>query len=126
MNPYYILIVFLGAGLGGSLRHSVGVLAKQMFDGEFPVGTFSVNVTGSFVMGVLAGYFALKGEASLEWRLFLTTGLLGGYTTFSAFSLESVLLWERGAAVMAVLYIVGSVVLAVGGFFSGIWLVRQM
>lgn len=126
MNAYHLFVVFIGAGVGGSLRHVVGVLARRMFDGDFPLGTFSVNVTGSFVMGLLAGYFAVKGQASMEWRLFLTTGLLGGYTTFSAFSLESVLLWERGAAAMALIYVVGSVTLALGGFLLGLWIMRHV
>ena len=64
----------------------------------FPYATFFINVSGSFVMGLIAAWFAFKGDASQHWRLFLTTGVLGGYTTFSTFSLDAALLYERGAA----------------------------
>ena len=76
-------------------------------------------------MGVLAGYFAFKGGASQEWRLFLTTGILGGYTTFSAFSLDAALLYERGELGLAALYVLASVALSIGGLFAGLALVRQ-
>jgi CrcB protein len=77
------------------------------------------------VMGLLAAYFAFKGDASQHWRLFFTTGILGGYTTFSAFSLDTALLYERGELGLAALYIVASVALSVGGLFAGLALVRQ-
>ena len=76
-------------------------------------------------MGLIAGWFALKGDAPQAARLFLTTGILGGYTTFSAFSLDAALLYERGELGHAALYVIGSVVLSVGGLFAGLWLVRQ-
>ena len=91
------LIVFLGGGIGAALRHGVNLLSARLFGTAFPWHTLIENVTGSMVMGMLAAYFAFKsGEASQHWRLFLTTGILGGYTTFSAFSLDAVLLYERG------------------------------
>jgi CrcB protein len=83
------------------------------------------NVTGSLVMGLLAGYFAFKGDASQSWRLFLTTGILGGYTTFSAFSLDVAVLYERGEIASAAIYVLGSVVLSIAGLFAGLYLVRQ-
>ena len=119
------LIVFLGAGIGGALRHGVNVGAVRLLGYGFPTGTLIVNVAGSFVMGLLAGYFAFKGGASQHWRLFLTTGILGGYTTFSAFSLDTVLLYERGETAIAALYVLASVALAIGGLFAGLALVRQ-
>ena len=82
-------------------------------------------MTGSLVMGLLAGYFAFKGDASQSWRLFLTTGILGGYTTFSAFSLDAALLYERGELGLAALYVVASVALSIGGLFAGLALVRH-
>jgi fluoride exporter len=121
---YGYLIVFLGAGLGGALRHGVNVLAAWLFGIAFPMGTFLVNVSGSLAMGMLAGYFAFRGEASQEWRLFLTTGALGGYTTFSAFALDAATLWERGATIAAVIYVIASVVLSIVGLFFGLWLLR--
>ena len=118
------LIVFLGAGLGGALRHGVNLAAARLFGTAFPFGTFAVNLLGSLAMGLLAAYFTFRGEASQSWRLFLTTGILGGFTTFSAFSLDAALLWERGEALLALLYVAGSVALAIGGLFLGLWTVR--
>jgi CrcB protein len=75
--------------------------------------------------GLIAGYLAFKGEASQHWRLFLMTGILGGYTTFSAFSLDAALLYERGEIGLALFYVVGSVVFSIGGLFAGLALVRH-
>ena len=119
------LIVFLGGGLGAALRHGVNLLSARLLGTAFPWHTLIENVTGSLVMGLLAAYFALKGDASQTWRLFLTTGILGGYTTFSAFSLDTVLLYERGETAMAALYVLASVALAIGGLFAGLALVRH-
>jgi CrcB protein len=119
------LIVFFGAGLGGALRHGSNELALRWFGTAYPVSTLAVNVVGSFAMGLLVGYFAFRGDAPQAWRLFLTTGVLGGFTTFSAFSLDVVALYERGAPLQAVLYIASSVLLAVTGLVLGLWIVRQ-
>ena len=119
------LIVFLGGGLGAALRHGVNLLSARLFGTAFPWHTLIENVTGSLAMGLLGAYFALKGDASQHWRLFLTTGILGGYTTFSAFSLDTVLLYERGETAMAALYVLASVALAIGGLFAGLALVRH-
>jgi CrcB protein len=119
------LIVFLGGGIGASLRHGVNVLFARMLGTAFPYATMFENITGSLVMGLLAGYFAFKGDASQSWRLFLTTGILGGYTTFSAFSLDAALLYERGELSLAALYVVGSVALSIAGLFAGLALVRH-
>src|ERR671916_170867 len=105
------LIVFLGGGVGAALRHGVNIGAARLVGTAFPYGTMLINITGSLAMGLLAGYFAFKTEISQHWKLFLTTGILGGYTTFSAFSLEVVLLYERGQLFSALAYILGSVVL---------------
>lgn len=120
------LIVFFGAGLGGALRHGVNLAAARLLGTEFPWGTFAVNLLGSLAMGLIAEYFALRGDASQAWRLFLTTGILGGFTTFSAFSLDAAVLWERGALLAAALYVAGSVALAIGGLFLGLWIVRSL
>ena len=119
------LVVFVGGGIGAALRHGVNVISARLFGTAFPWHTLIENVTGSLVMGLLAAYFALKGDASQHWRLFLTTGILGGYTTFSAFSLDTVLLYERGETAMAALYVLASVALAIGGLFAGLALVRH-
>ena len=120
------VIVFLGGGVGAALRHGVNLLSARLFGTAFPWHTLIENVTGSLVMGLLAGYFAFKGGGtSQHWRLFLTTGILGGYTTFSAYSLDAALLYERGELGLAALYVIGSVVLSIAGLFAGLALVRQ-
>lgn len=120
------VLVFVGGGLGSMLRHAVNVGAARLFGFGFPFGTFIVNVTGSLVMGLIVGWFALRGDASQSWRLFLTTGILGGYTTFSSFSLDAALLYERGAVGLAALYVAASVVLSIAGLFAGLWIVRTL
>lgn len=120
--------VFFGAGLGGVLRHGVNLASLKWFGAGFPVGTMAINVAGSLLMGIVAGYLAFRaGEGWTQGvRLFLATGVLGGFTTFSAFSLDAVLLWERGAALQALGYVVGSVGLSLGGLVAGLALVRGM
>ena len=121
------VIVFLGGGVGAALRHGVNLLSARLFGTAFPWHTLIENVTGSLVMGLLAGYFAFKGgEASQHWRLFLTTGILGGYTTFSAFSLDAVLLMERHEWGAATLYVGSSVVGSVAGLMLGLWAMRTL
>ena len=120
------LLVFIGGGLGASLRHAVNVLCARCLGTAFPWGTFIINITGSTVMGLIAGYLAFRGEASQAWRLFLMTGILGGYTTFSAFSLDAVLLYERSEFALALFYVLGSVVFSILGLFAGLALVRHI
>ena len=120
------VIVFLGGGIGAALRHGVNLVSARLFGTAFPWHTMIENVTGSIVMGALAAYFAFRGgEASQHWRLFLTTGILGGYTTFSAFSLDAMLLYERGALGQAALYVAGSVGLSIAGLAAGLIFVRH-
>jgi fluoride exporter len=122
---YASLIVFLGAGVGGVLRHGVNQLALRFLGVQLPYGTAIVNVVGSFLMGLFVSYFALRGELSQHWRLFLTTGVLGGFTTFSAFSLDVAMFYERGGISLAALYAVGSVVISVAALFLGMWVLRD-
>jgi CrcB protein len=120
------LIVFLGGGLGAALRHGINLVSARLIGTAFPYSTLIINITGSIVMGLIAGYFAFKGGGSSQhWRLFLTTGILGGYTTFSAFSLDAALLYERGALGLAALYVLASVALSIIGLFAGLALVRS-
>lgn len=119
------LIVFLGGGVGAALRHGINLAAGRALGTAFPYGTLIINVTGSLVMGLIAGYFAIKGDASQNWRLFLTTGILGGYTTFSAFSLDAAVLYERGEAGAAAIYVIASVAVSIAGLFAGLALVRH-
>jgi CrcB protein len=124
---FQTLLVFIGGGIGAAARHGVNIGAARVAGIGFPWGTLTVNVVGSFVMGLFAGFFAFKAGASWaqDTRLFLTTGVLGGFTTFSAFSLDTALMWERGNFAMAAGYIVLSVGLSVLGLFLGLWLVRM-
>jgi fluoride exporter len=119
-------LVFIGGGLGATMRHLINVTCIRCMPPGFPWGTFLINITGSTVMGLIAGYLALKGQASQPWRLFLMTGILGGYTTFSAFSLDTALLYERGEVGLAAAYVAGSVALSVAGLFAGLALIRQL
>ncbi|MDF1632136.1 fluoride efflux transporter CrcB [Mycoplana sp. MJR14] len=118
------LIVFLGAGVGGAGRHGVNILAARLFGTGFPLGTLAVNVVGCMAMGLLAGYFAFRGHLPQEVRLLLTTGVLGGFTTFSAFALDSAVLWERGHVGAALLYVLASVVLSLAAVAAGLFLAR--
>ncbi|MCF8475866.1 MAG: fluoride efflux transporter CrcB [Pseudolabrys sp.] len=119
------LIVFLGGGFGAALRHGVNVAAARALGTGFPYGTLTVNIVGSLAMGLFAAYFAFKGDASQHWRLFFTTGLLGGFTTFSAFSLDAVLLYERGQTGLATFYVIASVAVSIAGLFAGLAVVRH-
>jgi CrcB protein len=120
------LIVFLGAGLGGAGRHGVNVLAARLAGTAFPAGTLVINVLGCLLMGLIAGAFALRVNLPQEARLFLTTGILGGFTTFSAFSLDAALLWQRGEAGLAALYVGASVIFSLLAIAAGLALARIM
>jgi CrcB protein len=118
------LVVFVGAGVGGMLRHFLNIWIARLAGTHFPMHTFVINITGSIVMGIITALFALKGGATGHLRLFLATGILGGYTTFSTFSLDAILLWERHDYLLAAYYIGGSVVLSLLGLMAGLWIVR--
>lgn len=118
------LTIFLGAGIGGVMRHAVNNAAVRLFGYGFPFGTLIVNIVGSFLMGVLAGYFAVRTGLPQHLRLFLTTGILGGFTTFSAFSLDAALLIERHAYGLAAAYICGSLFISLAGLFAGLALLQ--
>src|ERR1700691_3723300 len=120
------LLVFIGGGLGSTLRYIVNVICPRLFGDGFPYHTFIINITGSILMGLIAGYLAFKGDAAQSWRLFLMTGILGGYTTFSAFSLDTAMLYERGEIGLALFYVLGSVVFSIAGLFAGLSLVRHL
>jgi CrcB protein len=119
------LIVFLGAGIGGALRHGANIAATRLFGYGFPFGTLIVNVLGSFIMGLLAGFFAYRAGIPQHVRLFLTTGILGGFTTFSTFSLDAAVLIERHAFGLAAGYVVGSVAAGVAALFFGLAVFRS-
>ena len=119
MNP---LLVFIGGGFGAVLRYVVGrgaVLAGW----APPLATLGVNIVGCFAMGILAGWFVSRG-GSEPWRVFLLTGLLGGFTTFSAFGLDALTLYQRGALGPALAYVAASVVFSLAAVATGFALVR--
>ncbi|MBX9932748.1 MAG: fluoride efflux transporter CrcB [Methylobacterium sp.] len=118
------LLVFLGAGLGGVMRQGVNVASTRLGSG-FPYGTFCINVLGSLAMGLVIGWFALRGDG-MQARLFVTTGVLGGFTTFSAFSLDAVTLLERGETNAALIYVLGSVIVSIGALFVGLSAMRTI
>ena len=120
------LIVFLGGGIGAAIRHGVNTWLGRLAGHEFPLGIMAINISGSLLMGVAAGCFAFRtGEEWLQSaRLFITTGILGGYTTFSAFSLDAMLLYERGEVATAAFYVIGSVALSILGLAFGLAAVR--
>ncbi len=120
------LLVFIGGGLGSCLRHAVNVVCPRLLGTNFPYHTFIINISGSTIMGLVAGYLAFKGHAAQSWQLFVMTGILGGYTTFSAFSLDAGLLYERGEIGLAALYVLGSVILSILGLFAGLAMIRSL
>ena len=122
------ILVFIGGGIGAALRHGVNVGAARVLGVAFPWGTLIVNVVGSLAMGLLAAWFAFRTDMGLTQhaRLFLTTGILGGFTTFSAFSLDVALLWERNAVGQAAAYVAASVILSVACLFAGMAVVRAV
>ena len=119
------LILAIGAGsfIGGISRYLVSLFIQSRVDTTFPFGTLTVNVVGCFLIGVVFG-FADRGNMSQEWRLFLATGILGGFTTFSAFSNETVGMMRDGQFWYASSYVVSSIVLGLVATFIGIMLVK--
>ncbi len=122
-----IVLVFFGGGVGSVARHLVNLSAARILGTGFPWGTLIVNVVGSFVMGLIVAWLAFR--AGVGWsqhvRLLLTTGFLGGFTTFSTFSLDTAFLWERDAYATAIGYVAISIVLGILGLFAGLALVRS-
>lgn len=123
------LTVFIGAGLGGVLRHGVNLLSVRWLGAQFPWHTLGINVLGSFCMGLLVSWLALRSGAwsentSSSIRLFFATGVLGGFTTFSAFSLDAVSLWQRGDMALALGYAAASVLLSIAALAFALCLAR--
>ncbi|MGI9372982.1 MAG: fluoride efflux transporter CrcB [Hyphomicrobiales bacterium] len=119
-----LIWIALGGALGASARYLIGTQTLRLMGGGFPWGTLCVNVLGSFLMGMLISALALKFSLSQEVRHFLTTGILGGFTTFSAFSLDFAILTERKAHLLAWSYLGASVAFSILALFAGLWLMR--
>lgn len=122
-----VLLVAVGGAAGAVARYGLGIQALRWFGPGWPHGTFIANIAGGLLMGLLAGVLAFKGEADQEkLRLLLGVGVLGGFTTFSAFSLETALMIERRAYGPAAGYALASVVLSVAALFVGLVLARRV
>ncbi|MGN6306069.1 MAG: fluoride efflux transporter CrcB [Mesorhizobium sp.] len=119
-------LVIVGGGIGAGIRHLLNMGAMRLFGSGYPWGTMVINITGSFVMGAFIELLARRAGASNELRLFVATGILGGYTTFSSFSLDFAALWERGALGPALAYVLVSVVGGILALFAAFWLVRNL
>ncbi|MEF2551408.1 fluoride efflux transporter CrcB [Aurantimonas sp. A2-1-M11] len=122
----HLLIVAAGGAVGATLRHLSGMAALRLFGAGFPWGTVVVNVLGSFLMGLFIELAGRRFDAPQEIRLLVATGCLGGFTTFSTFSLDAVVLAERGSHMLAAIYVIGSVVAAIGALFAGLALARWL
>ena len=121
-----IAAIAIGGALGAVGRHLVGAHMLRMLGSGFPWGTVTVNVVGSFVLGALIETMALRWSVGPELRAFMTVGVLGAFTSFSAFSLDVAVLSGRGALVPAGLYVIASVSLSILALFFGLWLFRQL
>ena len=121
-----IFAVAVGGAFGSVARHLLAARITAWLGSGFPWGIFMVNVLGGFIMGLLVELMALKWSLSMEWRAFLKVGILGGFTTFSSFSLDTVAMMQRGDFGLAALYVVGSVALSVGVLFAAMMAVRAI
>jgi len=127
VNVQHLLLVMLGGGIGAGLRHVVSFWTLRTFGPGFPVGTLTVNVAGSLIMGLFIGWLARHEVMGMQGlRYFFATGLLGGFTTFSAFSLDTSVLWERGEVTLALIYVAASVLLSLAAVFAGLVLIRSL
>lgn len=124
MNFGMVAAVAAGGAIGAVARYLLATQVGHWLGTGFPWGTFAVNVIGCAIMGVLTELFALAWSPSPELRALLTVGILGGFTTFSAFSLDTILLMERQVWAAALLYVLGSVLLSLAGFFGAMRLMR--
>ncbi|ESY03185.1 camphor resistance protein CrcB [Mesorhizobium sp. LNJC399B00] len=122
---FNLLLVVVGGGIGAGIRHLTTIGALRVVGPNYPWGTMAINILGSFVMGLFVAALMRRGGSN-ELRLFVATGILGGFTTFSAFSLDFATLWERGATLPALGYALASVVGAIIALFLGLWLARTV
>ncbi len=120
-----LLLVGLGGAIGSIARYGTGVLVGRLWSTSFPLATMLVNITGSLIMGLFIGYLARTTPAwQADARLFVAVGILGGFTTLSSFSLDTVVLIERGEITQAAFYVLGSIVISVLALFGGLLIMR--
>ncbi|RWC78430.1 MAG: fluoride efflux transporter CrcB [Mesorhizobium sp.] len=122
---FNLLLVAIGGGIGAGIRHLTSMGALRLVGPNYPWGTMAINIIGSFAMGLFIAVLVRRGGSN-ELRLFVATGILGGFTTFSAFSLDFATLWERGATLPAFGYALASVIGAIIALFLGLWLARSL
>jgi CrcB protein len=122
---FNLLLVVVGGGIGAGIRHLTNIGALRLVGPNYPWGTIVINIVGSFAMGLFIATLMRRGGSN-ELRLFVATGILGGFTTFSAFSLDFATLWERGATLPAFGYALASVIGAIIALFLGLWLARSL
>ncbi|ADV12776.1 fluoride efflux transporter CrcB [Mesorhizobium ciceri] len=122
---FNLFLVVVGGGIGAGIRHLTNIGALRFVGPDYPWGTMAINVIGSFAMGLFIASMMRRGGSN-EVRLFVATGILGGFTTFSAFSLDFATLWERGATLPALGYALASVIGAIIALFLGLWLARSL
>jgi CrcB protein len=121
-----IVLVAIGGAIGSVARYLTGLVAARLFGPNFPWGTLAVNVVGSLAIGIFAELIARRFSAPLEWRLFIITGILGGFTTFSAFSLDIATLYDSGNLALAFLYLAVTMLVSLGAVFAGLALMRAL
>jgi len=121
-----VIVVFIGSGIGGALRHLVGLASLRLMGPNFPYGTLLVNIIGATLMGLLAGLFAFRVSGQHDLRLFLTTGILGGFTTWSTFSLDVVSLWQRNQPIAAIGYVAVSLIASLAGLAVMLVVMRRL
>ena len=121
-----ILLVAVGGAVGSVARHLVGVASLRLFGPAFPFGTLIVNLVGAFVMGVFVELLARRFGGSNDLRLLIATGVLGGFTTFSSFALDTAVLWERGEVISSFVYVATTLVLGLAALFLGLGLARTL
>ncbi len=119
-----VLLVAIGGGIGASLRYLTNLGALRLLGANAFWGTAGINILGSLAMGLFIEWLASRNSGSLELRLFVTTGILGGFTTFSAFSLDFAVLFERGDVAQAFGYAAVSVIFSIAALFAGLYLAR--
>ena len=123
MDKY--LLILLGGGVGSVLRYSLGVAVTQQISSRFPLGTFLINVSGSFLIGLLMGWFTYRPTVPVHWRLLLVTGFLGGFTTFSSFEWETYLATKSGFGWIGFVYAASSVIFGYGAVWLGAFLAGE-
>ena len=130
MEPRFIFVVAVGGACGSVTRYLVAIGSARLFGPQlplqFPWGTLIINITGSALIGALAGLFATRWDVSQTARIFLTVGICGGYTTFSTFSLDAWHLLERGQAAASITYMLSSVILSLAALIGALHLVRAL